>query len=72
MKTLLKGVKNRTNGKPHSRAELLAAHDRALKRMEKMTASEGFELLVKAGIYTRGGKLTRRYGGRAKNRPLAA
>ncbi len=47
----------------HSRSELIAAHERALKRTRKMTAREGFESLVRAGIYTPEGKLTSRYGG---------
>ncbi len=51
------------NGKVHSRRELVAAHERALKRTREMTAREGFESLVRAGIYTRDGKLTPRYGG---------
>jgi len=61
----------RANGKPYPRKELLAAHERALKRMADMTPRQGFELLVKADIYTANGKLTKRYGGKAKNRPLA-
>ena len=63
MKTASKKLKNRTNGKVHSRSELLAAHERALKRTRKLTASEGFESLVRAGIYSPDGKLTPRYGG---------
>jgi len=63
MKTVSKIVKTRGNGKVHSRSELIAAHERALKRTRKMTAREGFESLVRAGIYTPEGKLTSRYGG---------
>ena len=63
MKTTSKKLKNRTNGKVHSRSELLAAHERALKRTRKLTAREGFESLVRAGIYSPDGKLTPRYGG---------
>jgi hypothetical protein len=63
MKTASKSAKTRTNGKVHSRSEMLAAHDRALKRTREMTAREGFETLVRAGIYRRDGKLTPRYGG---------
>jgi len=63
MKTSSKSVKTRVNGKVHSRSELVAAHERALKRTREMTAREGFESLVRAGIYTRDGKLTARYGG---------
>ena len=63
MKTASKNVKTRANGKVHSRSELLAAHERALKRFKRMTAPERFESLVRAGIYSRDGKLTPRYGG---------
>ncbi len=55
--------KSRKNGMPHSRSEMLAAHERALKRFKRMTARDRFESLVKAGIYTRDGKLTPPYGG---------
>lgn len=37
---------------------------RLLKRVRQMTQEEGFETLVKSGIYTRDGKLTPEYGGR--------
>jgi len=63
MKTASKNIKTRANGKVHSRSELLAAHERALKRTREMTAEERFASLVRAGIYTRDGKLTPRYGG---------
>lgn len=63
MKTETKSARSRTNGAPLSRKELLQAHERALKHVQKMTAEEGFESLVRAGIYTRDGKLTPRYGG---------
>lgn len=61
MKT--KSVKTRANGAALTREELLAAHQRALKRVQKMTPQEGFESLVRAGIYTRDGDLTPRCGG---------
>ena len=67
MKNGTKNRKTRPNGAIPTRAELLAAHERALKKMDQMTVEEGFALLVRSGIYTRGGKLTRRYGGRAKD-----
>jgi hypothetical protein len=63
MKTLSKPRKSRANGRPHSRSELLAANELALKRTRQMTQEERFESLVRAGIYTRDGKLTPRYGG---------
>jgi hypothetical protein len=63
MKTATKNGKSRANGTLLTRKELLAAHERALKRMSRMTADEGFASLVKAGIYTPNGKLMPRYGG---------
>ena len=63
MKTATKIGKLRANGTLFTRTELLAAHERALKRVSTMTAQEGFASLVKAGIYTPEGKLTPRYGG---------
>ena len=59
------------NGARPTRAELLAAQERALRATKKMTAREGFESLVTAGIITPSGKLTRRYGGSGKNQRWA-
>ena len=56
-------VENRANGKIHSRSELIAAHERALKKTRKLSGREGFATLVRAGIYTADGKLTPRYSG---------
>jgi hypothetical protein len=67
MKNETSNKRSRINGAVPTRAELLAAHQRALERVDKMSAQEGFDLLVRTGIYSGGGKLTRRYGGRAKN-----
>jgi hypothetical protein len=63
MKTASKNGKARANGTLFTRKELLAAHERALKRVGKMSDQEGFASLVRAGIYTPDGKLTPRYGG---------
>ncbi len=63
MKTATKNSNPRANGGSLTRGELLAAHRRALKRTEKLTARQGFETLVTAGIVTPTGKLSRRYGG---------
>jgi len=63
MKNAAKNGKSRLNGVPFTRMELLAEHQRALKRAKKMTAREGFQSLVTAGIITPGGKLSPRYGG---------
>ena len=61
------GTKNKRphgNGHIPTRAELLAANERALQHDEKLTEDEFFKAAVRAGIYTREGKLTRRYGGK--------
>lgn len=63
MNTATKNGKSRVNGRLFTRKELLAAHERALKRVGRMTAEEGFASLVQAGICTPDGKLTPRYGG---------
>jgi hypothetical protein len=63
MKTSTKNGKSRANGTLLTRTALLAAHERALKRVSRMTAQEGFASLVKAGIYTPDGRLAPRYGG---------
>jgi hypothetical protein len=63
MKTASKNGKPRANGILYTRKELLSAHERALKRLSKMNAEEGFATLVKAGICTPDGKLMPRYGG---------
>ena len=63
LKTATKKAKSRATGVVPSRRDLLAAHERALQRVGKMTVREGFDSLVRAGIYTRAGKLTPRYGG---------
>jgi hypothetical protein len=59
--------KSGANGVVPTRAELLALHERSIRHTEKLTAQEGFDLLVRAGIVTRDRKLTRRYGGKGEN-----
>ncbi len=63
MKTAAKNEKPRANGCSPTRAEILAAHRRALKHTEKLTARQGFETLVAAGIITPADRLNPRYGG---------
>jgi len=69
MKNGIKNKKRYANGKIPTRAELLAAHERALLHDSRLTPKESFEALVTAGIIDRKGKLTRRYGGTGKNQP---
>jgi len=63
MKIRARNEKPRRNGAVPTSRELLAAQERALKKVRKLTGRAGFETLVRAGIYTSDGKLTRRYGG---------
>jgi hypothetical protein len=72
MKNGAKNNKAAGNGRILSPTELLAAHEDAIRILQKMTPEEGFQILVRAGIYTPKGQLTRRYGGRAKNQPAAS
>jgi hypothetical protein len=63
MKSKMANGKLARNGHYFTSDELFAAHGRSLSHDKKLGAKAGFETLVKAGIYTRGGKLKRRYGG---------
>jgi hypothetical protein len=63
MKNTPESRKSGANGKMPTRSDLLAAHGRWLKRVQKMTARESFASLVRAGIVTPAGKLAPRYGG---------
>ena len=69
MKARTKKAKSRANGSTPSRRELLAAHERSIRATDQMAAQEGFEALVRAGIVTRAGVLTKRYGGTGKDQP---
>ncbi len=48
---------------PTRRKELVAEMNRVVKRMDAMSSKELFRSLVRVGIYTKGGKLTKQYGG---------
>jgi len=71
MKNGHKNGKSRVKFKVLSRAELLAANERVTKRLAEMTPAEGFQTLVRAGIYTRDGKLKARYGGPPTRHPVS-
>ncbi|MDA1277958.1 MAG: hypothetical protein O2960_28520 [Verrucomicrobia bacterium] len=58
-----KTKKLKENGAVESRKELLAFHDRVVKRVRKMTPQQGFQSLIASGIYTPDGKLAKEYGG---------
>ena len=63
MNQSIKDRETNRNGAQMSRKQLLAALERSVKRDRKMTAREGFDALVTAGIVTKRGKLSSRYGG---------
>jgi len=63
VKNAAKAKRPAANGRVPTRRELIAAHERWLRRERKMTKREGFDALLRAGIITSQGKLARRYGG---------
>jgi hypothetical protein len=48
---------------PESRKDLVALYNRVVSKVSAMSADERFETMVRAGIYTKGGKLSKKYGG---------
>lgn len=48
---------------PRTRKEMRSLVDRAIKKASAMSPSELFGTLVRAGIYTKSGKLRKAYGG---------
>ena len=48
---------------PRTRKELRALLDDSIKRMKAMSTEELFQTMVRAGIYTAGGRLRKEYGG---------
>lgn len=48
---------------PQSRKQLLAELDRVVKKEAALSPREHFANLVRLGIYTKTGKLTKQYGG---------
>ena len=45
---------------------------RVMESIRQMTDDELWALTVRAGIYTEDGRLTRKYGGTAEDKPAAA
>ncbi len=54
---------------PHANAR---AHAAFMKRMAKMTPHEIFQTMVEAGVYTKSGKLTKRYASQSDDSEAAA
>jgi|GEM_PF-2284212 len=48
---------------PQTRKELLALHRRVVKKFKALTMEQRFQTIVRAGIYTPDGKLTKAYAG---------
>ena len=48
---------------PQTRKELEALYSRVVKKVARMSPEQRFETMVRAGIYTKSGKLTKQYGG---------
>jgi hypothetical protein len=55
--------KNGFAAPPQSRKELKALYGRVVKTITSMSPHQRSETMVRAGIYTKGGKLTKQYGG---------
>jgi len=49
---------------PRTRKEVRALMDRLVKKISSMSPQERFASMVRAGIYTKSGKLRKQYGGR--------
>jgi len=48
---------------PQTRKELQALYGRAIRKISAMSPQERLATMVRTGIYTKGGKLTKQYGG---------
>jgi len=57
----MKTAPPRSASAPQTRRELVKLYARAIKKIEGMSTEERFDSMVRAGIYTRNGKLTKQY-----------
>ena len=48
---------------PRTRKELRVLYSRVVKEISAMSAKQRLATMVRAGIYTKSGKLTKQYGG---------
>lgn len=56
----------KTNGfaaPPRTRKELRALYSRVVRKIAAMSPEQRLATMVRAGIYTKSGKLTKQYGG---------
>jgi len=56
-------TKNGFLAPPQTRKELKALYGRVVKKITDMSPDERLATMVRAGIYTKSGKLTKQYGG---------
>jgi len=54
-------VKNGFLAPPRTQKELKALYRRVVKEIRAMSPEQRFQTMVRAGIFTKGGKLTRHY-----------
>ncbi len=55
--------KNSFLAPPQTRKELKALYGRVVKKIAAMSPNQRLATMVRAGIYTKNGKLTKQYGG---------
>jgi hypothetical protein len=55
--------KNGLAAPPQTRKELRQLYSRVVKKIAAMSADQRLATMVRAGIYTKSGKLTKQYGG---------
>jgi len=48
---------------PQTRKELKALYDRVVKKVAAMSPDQRMATMIRAGIYTKDGRLTKQYGG---------
>jgi len=48
---------------PQTRKEFKKLYDRVVKKVAAMSSKQRLATMVRAGIYTKSGKLTKQYGG---------
>jgi len=56
-------TKNRFVAPPQTRKEFKELYGRVLKRLTAMSSKKRLATMMRAGIYTKKGKLTKQYGG---------
>jgi len=55
--------KNGYAAPPQTRKEFRELYDRVVKKITAMSSKQRLATMVRAGIYTKDGKLTKQYGG---------